>query len=227
MSYRCSLPSPLQKRSKDYKRLHRSSAGFKLLSFHWLWQEVSQRAEKLLDKVEENSEAQNLQNLPILCNPWIFSAMAMAMSIYRTLCVLVIYPCISSILWSLKSVFWTLISDIWLLIFKMLFFYFWNFSLDLISFQNSSAIALAMSILRWRPTNLQQPPGDLPWPPFNLPLTSQDHSLTSHDPPLTSQDPSLTSHDPHRLHMTSHWPPMISHEFFNFGPFFFSSKFHS
>ena len=91
MSYRCSLPSPLQKRSKDYKRLHRSSAGFKLLSFHWLWQEVSQRAEKLLDKVEENSEAQNLQNLPILCNPWIFSAMAMAMSISRTLCVLVYF----------------------------------------------------------------------------------------------------------------------------------------
>ena len=57
---------------------------FNLLSFHWLWQEVSQRAEKLLDKVEENSEAQNLQNLPILCNPWIFSAMAMAMSIYST-----------------------------------------------------------------------------------------------------------------------------------------------
>ena len=49
------------------------------------------RTEKLLDKVEENSEAQNLQNLPILCNPWICSAMAMAMSIYRTLCVLVYF----------------------------------------------------------------------------------------------------------------------------------------
>jgi len=36
--------------------------------------------------VKENSEAQNLQNFnAILCNPWISSAMAMAMSIYRTL----------------------------------------------------------------------------------------------------------------------------------------------
>ena len=44
----------------------------------------------LLAKVKENSEAQNLQNFcAILCNPWISSAMAMAMSIYRTLCVLV------------------------------------------------------------------------------------------------------------------------------------------
>ena len=84
MSCRCSLPSPLQKRSKDNKGLHRSSA-----SFLWLWQEVSQKAEKLLAKVQENSEAQNLQNLPILCNPWISSAIGMAMSIYMTLCVLV------------------------------------------------------------------------------------------------------------------------------------------
>ena len=116
VSCRCSLPSPLQKRSKDYKWLHWCST-----SFLRLWQEVSQKAEKLLAIVQENSEAQNLQNLPILCNPWISSAMAMAMSIYRTLCVLVIYPCISSILWSLKSVFWTLISDNWFLIFKILF----------------------------------------------------------------------------------------------------------
>ena len=41
MSYRCSLPSPLQKRSKDYKGLHRSSARFELLSFLWLWQDES------------------------------------------------------------------------------------------------------------------------------------------------------------------------------------------
>ena len=61
-----------------------------VLSFLRLCQEVSQKAEKLLAKVEENSEAQNLQNFyAILCNPWISSAMAMAMSIYRTLCVLV------------------------------------------------------------------------------------------------------------------------------------------
>ena len=42
---------------------------------------------KLLAKVKENSEAQNFN--AILCNPWISSAMAIAMSIYRTLCVLV------------------------------------------------------------------------------------------------------------------------------------------
>ena len=53
------------------------SVGTEFLSFH-------------LPKIKENSEAQNLQNFyAILCNPWISSAMAMAMSIYRTLCVLV------------------------------------------------------------------------------------------------------------------------------------------
>ena len=87
MSYRCSLPSSLQKRSKDYIGLHRSSA-----KFLRLWREVSEKAEKLLAKVKENSEAQNLQKFyAILCNPWISSAMAMAKSIYRTLCVLVIF----------------------------------------------------------------------------------------------------------------------------------------
>ena len=41
-------------------------------------------------KVKENSEAQKFQNFnAAFCNPWIFSAMAMSMSIYRTLCVLV------------------------------------------------------------------------------------------------------------------------------------------
>ena len=69
--------------------LYRSSTSFLLLSCLRLWHKISQKAGKLLAKVRENSEAQNLQNLPILCNPWISSAMAMAMSIYRTLCVLV------------------------------------------------------------------------------------------------------------------------------------------
>ena len=45
------------------KVLHRSassasSASFELQIFLRLWQEVSQKAEKLLAKVEENSEAQ-------------------------------------------------------------------------------------------------------------------------------------------------------------------------
>ena len=57
VSYRCSLPSLLQKRSKDYKGLHRSPANFELLSFLRLWE-----AKKILAKVQENSEAQNLQN---------------------------------------------------------------------------------------------------------------------------------------------------------------------
>ena len=47
-----------------------------------------------LAKVKENREAQNLQNFyAILCNLCISSAMAMAMSMYRTLCVLLIYLC--------------------------------------------------------------------------------------------------------------------------------------
>ena len=89
VSYRCSLPSSLQKRSKDYKVLGGSASCLRL------WEEVSHLSEKPLAKVKENSEAQNLQNLPILCNPWISSAMAMAMSIYRTLCVLVFFLKIS------------------------------------------------------------------------------------------------------------------------------------
>ena len=41
-------------------------------------------------KVKENSESEKFQNFnATFCNPLIFSAMAMAMSIYRTLCVLV------------------------------------------------------------------------------------------------------------------------------------------
>ena len=39
VSYRCSLPSPLQKRSKDYKGLG-CSASFELMSFLQLWQEA-------------------------------------------------------------------------------------------------------------------------------------------------------------------------------------------
>ena len=56
VSYRCSLLSPLQKRFKDYKGLG-GSASFELLSFLRLYQEVSQLSEKLLAKVNENSEA--------------------------------------------------------------------------------------------------------------------------------------------------------------------------
>ena len=110
VSYRCSLPSPLQKRSKDWEDL-------KVLSF-WIFldwsQEVSQISEKLLSKVKEN-----LQNFhAIFCNPWISSAMAMAMSINRTLCVLVstqappVVPVIN-IGYALSSGFFHLSSEIW------------------------------------------------------------------------------------------------------------------
>ena len=52
--------------------------------------------EVLLVLPKENSEAQKFQNFnATFCNPWIFSAMAMAMSIYRTLCVLVFFLKIS------------------------------------------------------------------------------------------------------------------------------------
>ena len=72
------------------------SVGTEFLSFH-------------LAKVKENPEAQILQNFyAILCNTWISSAMAMAMSIYRTLCVLVSF----SVLFYLKiSLLEMLIAD--------------------------------------------------------------------------------------------------------------------
>ena len=49
VSYRCSLPSPLHKRSKDCKGLG-GSASFELLSFPQLWQEVSKLSENFLPK---------------------------------------------------------------------------------------------------------------------------------------------------------------------------------
>ena len=45
---------------------------------------------KNMKKMKEIKETMNPHHFyAILCNPWISSAMAMAMSIYRTLCVLV------------------------------------------------------------------------------------------------------------------------------------------
>ena len=57
---------------------------------HWKSPQIKPVQLKLLAKGKEPPEAQNLQNFDaILCNPCISSAMAMAMSINRTLCVLV------------------------------------------------------------------------------------------------------------------------------------------
>ena len=61
VSYRCSLPSPLQKGSKDYKILHRSSARFFDFGKKFL-----RNLRNFLPSVQENSEAQNFQNLLIL-----------------------------------------------------------------------------------------------------------------------------------------------------------------
>ena len=65
VSYRCSLPSPLQKRSKDYKGLG-GSASFELLGFLRLWQEVSQKSEKLLQSQRKLRSAKLAE---VLCNP--------------------------------------------------------------------------------------------------------------------------------------------------------------
>ena len=65
------------------------SLRFEILLF-WAWrprQSLRRIWVQLFAKAKENSEAQNFN--AIFCNPWISSAMAMAMSIYRTLCVLV------------------------------------------------------------------------------------------------------------------------------------------
>ena len=67
---------------KMHENLSSSSIPSKFLSFL--------RNSEAFCKAKKNSEAQNLHNFnTILCNPLISSALAMAMSIYRTLCVLV------------------------------------------------------------------------------------------------------------------------------------------
>ena len=79
------MPSPLQKRTKDFQELG-GYASFELLSF----EEISHLSEKLLAKIEENTETETQNFSAILCNPWISPSIAMAMSTDRTLCVLVL-----------------------------------------------------------------------------------------------------------------------------------------
>ena len=97
VSFRCSLPSPLQKRSKDYKGLHWS---FELQSFlwrslsciglSWSWSRTPQRFTPAQTSTTQTfCQSQRKLRISKLCNSWISSAMAMAMSICRTLCVLV------------------------------------------------------------------------------------------------------------------------------------------
>ena len=62
------------------------SESFEFLNFLGLWKEVSQKYEKLLAFSPRKFRSSKLSEPP---NPWISSAMAMAMSIYRTLFVLV------------------------------------------------------------------------------------------------------------------------------------------
>ena len=96
MSYRCSLPSTLQERSKEYKFLSVISEIVGDVHTEWRW---ARRSGRSLRKSSKNMGLCGAQGRPplgsgtnaILFNPWISSAMAMAMSIYRTLCVLVPY----------------------------------------------------------------------------------------------------------------------------------------
>ena len=66
VSSRCSLPLPLQKRSKVYKKLHRSSA-----SFFWLWKEVSQKSETSClqsNKIQKLKTFRSSHSLHLSCN---------------------------------------------------------------------------------------------------------------------------------------------------------------
>ena len=89
MSYRCSLPSPLQKRSKDQKGLHWCQNPAEDLLASTLKITRSSKTMDTCGALNSRSPLLGSGTNAILFDPWIFSAMAMAMSIYRTLCVLV------------------------------------------------------------------------------------------------------------------------------------------
>ena len=89
VSYRCSLPSPLQKRSKDQKGLHWCQNPAEDLLASTLKITRSSRTMDTCGALNSRSPLLGSGTNAILFDPWIFSAMAMAMSIYRTLCVLV------------------------------------------------------------------------------------------------------------------------------------------
>ena len=89
VSYRCSLPSPLQKRSKDQKGLHWCQNPAEDLLASTLKITRSSKTMDTCGALNSRSPLLGSGTNAILFDPWIFSAMAMAMSIYRTLCVLV------------------------------------------------------------------------------------------------------------------------------------------
>ena len=89
VSYRCSLPSPLQKRSKDQKGLHWCQNPAEDLLASTLKITRSSKTMDTCGALNSKSPLLGSGTNAILFDPWIFSAMAMAMSIYRTLCVLV------------------------------------------------------------------------------------------------------------------------------------------
>ena len=91
VSYRCSLPSPLQKRSKDQKGWHWCQNPAEDLLASTLKITRSSKTMDTCGALNSKSPLLGSGTNAILFDPWIFSAMAMAMSIYRTLCVLVFF----------------------------------------------------------------------------------------------------------------------------------------
>ena len=89
VSYKCSLPSLLQKRSKDQKGLHWCQNPAEDLLASTLKITRSSKTMDTCGALNSRSPLLGSGTNAILFDPWIFSAMAMAMSIYRTLCVLV------------------------------------------------------------------------------------------------------------------------------------------
>ena len=111
--------------------------------------------------VKENFEAQNLQNFFVkLCNPWISSAMAMAMRIYETLCVLVFLKIsLLEILIVVGNVHLIAMASHW---------------------PSTTSPWPPMTPL-WPPTDLSRTPHWPPMTPYDLPLTSHWLLMISQD----------------------------------------------
>ena len=84
------MPLPLHERCKDCIGVLQV-LGFRV--FYDFGKKFLRKLRNFLPKLKKTQKlkTQNLQNLPILYNYWISSAMAVAMSIYRTLCVFVLH----------------------------------------------------------------------------------------------------------------------------------------
>ena len=127
-------------------------------------------------------------------DPWISSAMVMAMSIYRTLCVLVFNMKNWELLINSLQSLVILRSFLWWrwqraskghFVFLFFFFFLKISLLEMpISFGNEHLTSKWSPMTTpWPPTDLPEPLIDLPWPSTDLPLTSYDFPLNSHDLP--------------------------------------------